>query len=240
MKIHRYLTSFLSLAIMTAFMAPNLALFAQTKRGAVAANKAPTTKCTGAWTGVVTYTRTQSMTNNKREERVSGRGHDTTKWEMKYDYRARVAVVDNKKQDGGSSARANVRHNFSSDETVDAVELNSCDRGKTWKEMRGTSKSMTKTTGSGKADANVHIGMNTDGSYTVSVAIPPIRGKTEGSQSSEYSGQCTKKEGKSFTMPATETSIDGNSLTSSGAHKVDPKDRNRIAGSFTNTFQNVT
>lgn len=242
MKLHRHLTGLLSIAVITAFIAPNLALFAQTKRGsAVAANKAPAAaKCTGAWTGLVTYTRTQSNTNNKRVERVSGRGHDTTKWEMKYDYRARVAVVDGVEGNGQSDAKASVRHFFSSNETVDAVELNSCDRGKTWKEMRGTSKSMTITTGSQKTEANFQVGMNDDGSYTVSVAIPQIRGKNEGSQSSEYSGQCTKKEGKTLTMPPTETSIDGNSLTSTGAHKVDPKNPNKIVGSFTQTWQNVT
>jgi triacylglycerol esterase/lipase EstA (alpha/beta hydrolase family) len=241
MKIPRYLTSLLSLAIMTAFLAPNVALFAQTKRGAVAANKTPAaTKCTGAWTGLVTYTRTQSMSDNKKVERVSGRGYDTRKWRMTYDYSARVSVVDGVEGNGSSDAKATVRHFFSSDETVDAVELNSCDRGKTWKEMKGTSKSLTKTSGSEKTEANFSVGMNDDGTYTVSVGIPQIKGKTEGSQSTEFSGQCTKKEGKSFTMPPTETSIDGNSLTSTGAHKVDPKNPNKIAGSFTNTWQNVT
>ena len=227
--------------VISSILGSQTAMFAQTKRGSVAANKAPAAaKCTGAWTGLVTYTRTQSSTNNKKVERVSGRGYDTTRSEMNYNYRARVAVVDGVEGNGQSDARASVRHFFSANETVDAVELNSCDRGKTWKEMRGTSKSNTLTSGAEKTEASFHVGMNDDGSYTVSVAIPQIKGKVEGSQSSEYSGQCTKKEGKSFTMPASETSIDGHSLSSTGAHKVDPKNPNKIVGSFTNTWQNVT
>src|SRR5688572_26904751 len=47
-----------------------------------------------AWTGVVTYTRTQSQTDSKTVERVSGRGKDTRNWEMKYDYKATVGVIE--------------------------------------------------------------------------------------------------------------------------------------------------
>ncbi|MEO5860597.1 MAG: hypothetical protein ABIR33_16825 [Pyrinomonadaceae bacterium] len=233
--------SLFALLVIASIFGSQTALSAQTRKGTVAANKSSAAgKCTGAWTGLVTYTRTQSMTDNKKVERVSGRGYDTRKWEMKYDYRARVSVVDGVEGNGSSDAKATVRHFMSSDETIDAVELNSCDRGKTWKEMKGTSKSLTKSSGSETTEASFSVGMNDDGSYTVSVAIPQIKGKTEGSQSTTFSGQCTKKEGKSFTMPPTETSIDGTSLTSSGAHKVDPKNPNKIAGSFTQTFQNVT
>ena len=211
--------------------------FGQRKGTATAANKASSApKCSGAWTGTVTYKRTQAMANQKKVERVSGRGYDSTNWEMKYEYNARVVVTDVPEK----SPLATINHNLTSIETVDGVELNSCDRGKTWKEMRGTSKSQTKTTGSEKADANVHVGVNSDGTYTVSVALPQIKGETSGSQSSEYSGQCTRKEGKSFTMPPTQTSIDGNSLTSSGAHRLDPADPNHIAGSFQNTWRDVT
>lgn len=241
MNLQKYLTKAITLAVVSAFTAPNIALFAQTRRGQVASNKAAAAaKCSGAWTGIVTYTRTQSMTDNKRVERVSGRGHDTRKWEMKYSYKARVSVVDSVERTGDSDGKATVTHFFSSNETVDAVELNSCDRGKTWKEMKGTSKSQTKTTASQKTEANVSIGVSQDGTYSVSVGIPPVKGETSGSQSTEFSGQCTKKEGKSLTMEPTTINVDGNSLTSSGAHKLDPKDPNKISGSFTNTWQNVT
>lgn len=197
-------------------------------------------KCSGAWTGTVTYSRTQSMTDHKKVDRVSGRGHDTRDWRMKYEYNARVVVVEAPEQNGSNLGRATIDHVLTSIETVDAVESNSCDRGKTWKDMKGTSRSETKTAGSEKADANVSIGVNADGTYSVSVGLPPIKGETTGKETTEYSGQCTKKEGKTFSMPPAQTSIDGNSLTSDGSHKVDPSDPNRLSGSFVKTWQNVT
>ncbi len=237
---HSVLSKAMAVCCLLTALAPTFSIFAQ-RRGAVAANKAAAApKCSGAWTGTVTYTRTQSQTDQKKVERVSGRGYDSRNWEMKYEYNAHVVVTEAPEMNGSSTGRATINHNFSSTETVDAVELNSCDRGKTWKEMRGTSKSQTRTSGSQKADANVSIGVNDDGTYTVGVGLPQIQGETTGSQSSEFSGQCTRKEGKSFTMPPTQTTIDGNSLTSAGTHRIDPSDPNHISGSFQNTWQNVT
>src|SRR5688500_8762215 len=210
-------------------------------QAAAAAPKKAAAACAGAWTGVVNYTRTQSQTNNKTVPRVSGRGEDTTQWEMKYEYRAAVSVVEAPERNGSSAGRATVTHSFSSNETVTARERNSCDRGKTWQVMTGTSTSKTETTGSQSGlEANVHVGVNTDGTYTVSVATPPIKGKTTGEQKSTYSGQCVPKEGKTLTMPPTETGIDGNSLTSDGTHRVNPSDPNRLSGNFSRTWQNVT
>src|SRR5690606_19144726 len=103
-----------------------------------------------------------------------------------------------------------------------------CDRGKTWREMTGTSKSRTESSANASGlDANVTIGVNQDGTYTVSVALPQIKGKVQGSQSSTFSGQCTPKEGKTLNSPPTETSIDGNSLTSDGTNRINPDDPNR-------------
>jgi pimeloyl-ACP methyl ester carboxylesterase len=221
--------------------APTTTMNGQRKSAAVASNKsASAPKCSGAWTGTVTYTRTQAMSDQKKVERVSGRGYDSRNWEMKYDYNARVVVTEAPEMNGSSRGRATINHNFSSVETIDAVELNSCDRGKTWKEMRGTSKAQTKTSASQQAEANVSIGVNSDGTYSVSVGLPQIEGETTGSQTSEFSGQCTRKEGKSLTLPPTRATIDGNSLTSSGTHRIDPSDPNHISGSFQNTWQNVT
>ncbi|MGD9628108.1 MAG: lipase family alpha/beta hydrolase [Pyrinomonadaceae bacterium] len=242
MRISRISKTVTSVVMAAVIASSNLSLFAQARRPGQVAAKKPiaAAKCSGAWTGVITYKRTQGKSETKRVERVSMRGHDTRKWEMRYSYTARVAVVESPDGNGSSDGKASVEHSFTSNETVDAVELNSCDRGKTWKEMKGTSKSEVKTTGSGRTEANVTIGVNDDGTYSVSVGIPQIKGQTSGSQSSEFSGQCTKKEGKSLTMPPTETTIEGNSLTSSGVHKIDPADPNKISGSFTNTWQDVT
>lgn len=236
----RTLSRILAIVLLTNLFMP-LTAIAQRRTGALAANKtASAPKCNGAWTGTVTYKRTQTRSDSKKIERVSGRGYDSRNWEMKYDYNARVVVMESPERNGSSVGRATINHSFSSIETVDAVELNSCDRGKTWKEMKGSSKSESKTTGSEKADANVTIGVNTDGTYSVSVGLPQIKGETTGKQSSEFSGQCTRKEGKTLTLPPTQTSIDGNSLTSSGLHKLDPSDPNRISGSFENKWQDVT
>jgi pimeloyl-ACP methyl ester carboxylesterase len=222
----------------------NFSAFAQVKSGnkTQAANQSKQTaqKCSGAWTGTITYTRTQSMTDNKTVQRVSGRGEDTRDWQMKYDYQATIAVIESPEKNGSSIGKATITHNFSSVEKISAVEKNSCDRGKTWQDMRGESTSRTETTGTGTVDANVTVGVNSDGTYTVSVGLPQIKGKTTGSQNSSFSGQCTPKEGKNFSMPATDTTIDGNSLTSDGKNRLNADDPNRISGTYTYTWQNVT
>ena len=229
-----------SFLLFVSVLCGNFSAFAQKKSSAADNRKTSAPKCSGAWTGVITYTRTQSMTNNKTVERVSGRGKDTTDWQMKYDYKASVSVVEAPEKNGSSLGKATIKHNFSSVEKVSAVEKNSCDRGKTWRDMRGESISKTETTATGKEEANVTVGVNSDGTYTVSVGVPQIKGKTTGSQSSSYSGQCTPKEGKNLTMPPTETIVDGNSLTSDGTHKINPDDPNRLSGSYSKTWQNVT
>ena len=240
----RQLLSAALLACLTAGAAPAQTRRTPAKAPAQAAAAAPPRKaaaCAGAWTGVVTYTRTQSQTNNKTVPRVSGRGEDKTDWEMRYDYRATVAVVEAPERNGSSVGRASVKHSFTSDETVTGRERNSCDRGKTWQVMTGTSTSKTETTGDASGlGANVHVGVNADGTYAVSVGVPQIKGKTTGRQTSTYSGQCVPKEGKNLSMPPTETTIDGNSLTSDGTHRVDPNDPNRLSGSYSKTWQNVT
>ena len=211
----------------------------QTAAAAPARQKAPA--CSGAWTGVVTYTRTQSQSNNKTVPRVSGRGEDTTNWQMNYNYRATVAVLESPERNGSSVGRASVSHSFSSTEKIEAKERNSCDRGKTWQVMSGTSTSKTETTASaGGLEANVSVGVNADGTYTVGVGLPQIQGRTTGTQTSSYSGQCVPKEGKNLSLPPTETTIDGNSLTSDGSHRLNPADANRLSGSYSRTWQNVT
>jgi uncharacterized alpha/beta hydrolase family protein len=212
-------------------------LFGQApRRSKVAATSKP--KCSGGWSGTIKYTRTQSRSDSKTIERVSARGQDTRNWEMKYRYKALVAVLD--KPDGTSDGKATIEHSMTSDETVDAVEKNSCDRGKTWRDMRGTSTSKTATVGNAEGEeANVNVGVNSDGTYTVSVGLPQIKGKVSGEQKSTFSGQCTPKEGKTLTMPESDTTIDGHSLTSTGKDKIDQSNPNQISGSFTQTFQDV-
>ena len=208
--------------------------------GQTTKKSAPSADRSAAWTGVVTYTRTQSQSDNKTVERVSGRGKDTRSWEMKYDYKATVGVTEAPEKNGSNVGKANITHSFTSKETTIAVERNSCDRGKTWRDMTGTFTSETKISGQGKEEANVHIGVNSDGTYSVSVALPRIDGTVTGSQTSTFSGQCTPKEGKNHTMPPSPTPIEGNSLTSDGSHRFDPSDPNRLSGSYSSTLSGVT
>ena len=101
-----------------------------------------------AWTGVVTYTRTHNQSDHKTVDLVSGRGTDTRNWEMKYNYKASVGVMESAEMNGHSVGKASITHSFVSKETNIAVERNSCDRGKTWQDMTGTFVSETKISGS--------------------------------------------------------------------------------------------
>lgn len=227
------ITFLLSFSILIA----NFAVSAQTRK----TTQTSQSKCSGAWTGNITYTRTQSMSDSKTEKRVSNRGEDKRDWEMKYNYKASVAVLESPDRNGSNVGKARIEHNFSSIEKTVAKEENSCDRGKTWQIMSGNFESKTESrANASNVEANVSVGVNTDGTYSVSVGLPQIQGLTSGSQSSTFSGQCTKKEGKNLTMPTTATTVDGNSLTTDGSHRVDPSNANQLSGSFTRTWQNVT
>lgn len=203
--------------------------------------KTSAAKCSGAWTGNITYTRTQTMTDNKTVKRVSNRGEDKRDWEMRYNYKASVAVLESPEKNGSNIGKARIEHRFSSIENNTAREENSCDRGKTFNVMYGVfqSKTQTEANASG-AETSVSVGVNADGTYSVSVGVPQIKGQTTGSQTSTFSGQCVPKEGKNLNMPATETTVDGNSLTSDGTNRVDPSNPNRLSGSYSKTWQNVT
>ncbi|MFN6964829.1 MAG: esterase/lipase family protein [Pyrinomonadaceae bacterium] len=236
-------TRLIAIVLAFAVSAPVLQIAAQRRPGgtvATANTKTAAAKCSGAWTGTITYTRTQSMTDSKTVQRVSARGEDTRNWEMKYEYKAQVRVLESPEMNGSSIGKGSVTHNFSSAETTKAVEKNSCDRGKTWRQMSGTFTSETKTTASGDVDAAVSVGVNTDGTYSVSVGLPEIKGQTTGKQTSTFSGQCTAKEGKTLTMPPTETTVQGNSLTSDGTHRIDPADPDRLSGTYSVSNLGVT
>jgi hypothetical protein len=129
------LTAFLLVLIFS----HNFSAFAQTRK----TNNAPTAagnakqtaaKCSGAWTGNVTYTRMQMMTDSKTVKRVSNRGEDKRDWEMRYKYKASVAVLEAPERNGSNLGKARIEHEFSSIDKTIAREENSCDRGKTFKE----------------------------------------------------------------------------------------------------------
>jgi hypothetical protein len=219
----------------TSLLCSSLPAFAQAPRNSqVAAKKRPTAgKCSGAWTGVVTFMRTHKQEDTKRTERVSMRGVDVKSYEIKGEYSAQIVVSENPTRDGSSVARANVAQDWKMTERTEAVERNSCDQGKTWKDMRGTFTDKTEITGNQEGvEANVQVGVNADGSYRVGVGLPQIMGKLNGLKSAEYAGQCKPKEGHRTTFPETAKSIDGHSLTSDGRDRVNPDDPNSLSGSY--------
>lgn len=225
-----------SAIFLVSMLGTSVQVFGQAPKGSKSAGvktASSGTACSAAWTGSITYQRTQSMTSHKEVPRVSARGSDTTEFEMNYEYNAQVAVLEAPEKNSSSVGKASVTQKMSSVEHVEAREKNSCDRGKTWQEMSGSSWSKTNVRGqASQLDANVSVGVNTDGTYSVSVGLPQIRGIVSGSQTSTYSGQCVEKKGKNVTMPETETNIDGNSLTSDGKDRVDEKNPNSISGSY--------
>src|SRR3954470_17536002 len=100
------LLSFLFAAVASASAAAPAA-----KKHAAAANAR-----SEAWTGVITYTRTHTQTDTKTLERVSGRGKDTRNWEMNFDYKATVGVVEAPEKNGTSVGKASISHSFTSKE----------------------------------------------------------------------------------------------------------------------------
>lgn len=226
----------------TSLLFSGISLFAQTPKGnRVAAKKAAAPKCSGAWTGNITYTRDQSMTDTKTTQRVSNRGKDTRNWEMRYNYKASVAVLESPERNGSNIGKANIDHTFVSNEKTEAREENSCDRGKTWQVMFGEFESKSEARGQATGvDANVTVGVNSDGTYAVSVGIPQIQGIVKGEEKASFSGQCKPKEGKTLTLPSTPTTIQGNSLTSDGRDRVDPRDPNTLSGSYTSSGNGIT
>ncbi|HEY0051350.1 MAG TPA: alpha/beta fold hydrolase [Pyrinomonadaceae bacterium] len=214
---------------------------AQTRRASNQQTPKSAAKCSGAWTGNVTYTRTQTTTDSKTVKRVSNRGEDKREWEMRYNYKASVAVLEAPEKNGSNIGKGRIEHKFSSIDKTVAREENSCDRGKTFQVMTGNFLTKTETTGNAtNAEANVNVGVNADGTYTVSVGLPQIQGLTTGKETSSFSGQCQPKKGKDLTLPEMPTSVDGNSLTSEGKDRVNPQDPNRLSGSYSKTWQNVT
>ncbi len=210
---------------------------AQTRR----ATPTPKSNCSGAWTGNITYSRTQTLSDHKVTERVSNRGKDTRDWEMRYNYKASVAVLEAPEMDGSNIGKARIEHKFTTTETTVAQEENSCDRGKSFKVMTGVFVNKSEATANASGvEASVGVGVNSDGTYTVSVGLPQIRGMISGTESAQYSGQCQPKEGKNTAIPGTPTNIDGNSMTTDGSHRVDPKDPNRISGSWSQTNLGIT
>lgn len=205
---------------------------------AMARTAAP--KCTGGWAGSVTYSRNQAHSNSKTEKRVSGTGTETTNWSMTYDYVAQVAVRATPNPDI-SAALANVSLSSISTETRAAEDRHICPHERTARSMSGSfvTKSETRASGSGM-EADVHVGMNSDGSYSVGVRLPEMKGTVSGSETASYSGQCTPKKGVNNSIADMPTTIDAVVFSSGGDDRVPPADPDRISGSYSVSALGVT
>jgi pimeloyl-ACP methyl ester carboxylesterase len=218
-----------------------LSLASALSASALAQTASPRPACTSsAWTGTASYSRTHHVSDSTTTKRVSGRGEDTKEFEMDYRYKALLAVVESPDRNGSSVATATVEHSKTFKETSVARESNSCDRGKSWQEMTGTFTTEQLTKGEGKDAANITIGVNANGTYSIGVAAPRIQGMSSGSQKSTFSGQCSPKEGKTFNYPESETGVEGGSLISNGKDRVDPANPTRLSGSYSQTHLGIT
>lgn len=199
-----------------------------------------TTQCAGGWSGSVQYTRSQSNSSTKTEERVSRNGTETTNWSMTYDYAAQVSVRATADPDV-SIGRASISLSSISTESKTAQDRYICPHERSPRSMSGSfvSQSQTRASGGG-LEADVDISMDSDGSYTVGVLLPELQGTVSGSTSSSFSGQCTPRQGVSNSIPDTPTTIDGLRFASSGEHRVNPSSPDRLSGSHSVTNHGVT
>lgn len=197
-------------------------------------------KCTSGWTGSVQYFRSQSDSNSKSEKRVSGKGMDTTNWSMTYDYSAQIAVRE-ATEPGLSLARANINVNSVSTETRASMDQHMCSGERTPRSMSGNFviKSETRANDGG-LEASVGVNMNPDGTYSIGIQLPKVTGTASGSTSASYSGQCTPKRGINQSLPATLTTIDGVTFSTSGKDRISSSHPDRLSGSHSASFQNVT
>lgn len=197
-------------------------------------------QCARGWTGTVEYTRSQANNSSKTVERVSRKGTDTTNWSMTYNYAAQVAVRATPDPDL-SVGRANISLSSVSTETTSAQDQQICPHTTTPRSVSGSfvTKSETRANESG-VEADVHIGMDSDGTYSVGVRLPEVKGTVSGSTSSSFSGQCTPKKGVNNSMADMPTTVDAVSFSSSGEDRAPASSPDRLAGSHSVAAYGVT
>ncbi|WP_342250899.1 esterase/lipase family protein [Sphingomonas sp. OTU376] len=207
---------------------------------AAAGMKAAPAKCTSGWVGNVQYSRHIANSQDKTVARVSGKGTDTTSWSMTYDYAAQVTVRATDNPDI-SLGRANINLKSISIETKAAQDTDMCMQQRMYRTVSGNfvSKSETRANGNG-LDADVNIGVDTEGTYRVSVRLPEIKGVVSGSESGSFRGQCKAKEGASRTIADLPTTIDPVQFSSDGSDRVDPREPDRLTGSHSETLAGAT
>jgi pimeloyl-ACP methyl ester carboxylesterase len=196
--------------------------------------------CASGWAGTVQYSRNQANSDSKTEQRVTGKGTETTNWSMTYNYVAQVSVRPAPEPEL-SLGKANISLSSISTETKSAEDRYICPHERTPRSMSGSfvSKSETRANGA-NLEADVHVGVDSDGTYSVGVRLPEVKGTVSGSNSSSFSGQCTPKQGANHTIADMPTTVDGYSFSSSGEDRVLSSDPDRLNGGHTVTSYGVT
>lgn len=216
------------------------ALLLSTTTGPALSSAAAAATCTSGWTGSVTYSRIQSANTSKTQDRVSGKGTETTNWTMNYNYNAQIAVRA-LRDPSAPNGVASIAMSSSSTETKAAKDRYICPHEKTAREMTGnfTSQSQVQANGGG-LETDVSIGVDSDGRYSVGVRLPEIKGTLSGSTSSSFGGQCTARAGKRDSLSPTPTTVEGFSFSSSGNDRVDPTNPDSLNGSHSVSAYGVT
>ena len=197
-------------------------------------------QCTSGWTGTISYTRSQSVSDNKTVPRVTGKGTETTNFSMTYEYGAQV-LVRALPEAGLSGGRANINVASVATETKAAQDQQICPHTYERRQVSGNFVSKSETRGNGSGlDADVHVGVDEDGTYRVSIGLPDIKGMSSGSSMATYSGQCTPKKAVNNSYPETPLTIDGVRFGTDGDDRIDPADPNRLNGSFSKTLLGTT
>lgn len=197
-------------------------------------------QCSSGWAGTIQYTRNQSNSDAKTEQRITGKGTETTNWSMTYAYVAQVSVRPAAEADY-SIGKATISLTSVSTETKSAQDRYICPHERTPRAMSGSFISKTETRGNGAGlEADVHVGLDSDGTYRVSVGLPDIQGTVSGSNSSSYSGQCTPKQGVNQSIADMPTTINGYTFSSSGQDRVLTSDPDRLSGSYSTSAYGVT
>ena len=112
-------------------------LFASVTSSVTQPASAAGSQCTRGWTGTVTYGRQQSSNSSKTQDRVSGRGTESSNFSLSSHYSAQIAVRD-VRDPSAVNGLASISMNSNSSETRSAQDSYTCPHEKGRRTMTGT------------------------------------------------------------------------------------------------------
>jgi pimeloyl-ACP methyl ester carboxylesterase len=194
-------------------------------------------QCNEDWTGTVNYYLTQSYSDASREERNSGRGSEVRHFQLDHQYQAAIKLAKPSTAESTSVAQASIAYRFNSVETVVASERNSCDNGKSWRNMTGTFTTKVNSQANAQTEAEVGVDIADDGSYALSVSLPEITGTLGGSESEQYSGQCDARESQQQQSSPNPIMVDAVSFATDYQQFINPAQPDNLTGSYSEQFE---